>query len=146
MPSSNIYLLTGMLPTWDTYSQKKNFTCMKIPPINSCINAIHFHAAKGVQGFLYSVLDLYYHGRNILIVFITWRRQNGHLETADEHLRQRTWPHGTTATSTSALKHTRQTHAALAVSASLEATSAFSCRNNTKSSQHHKSVFFIADA
>lgn len=67
------------------------------------------------------------YGRKILIVFATWSLQNGHLETADEHLRQSTWPHGTIVMSTSLVKHTRQSHAAFAVSASFAATSAFSC-------------------
>ena len=68
-----------------------------------------------------------YHGRKILIVFVTWSRQKGHLETAEEHLRQSTWPQGTIVILTSALKHTRQIHAAFAESASFAATSDFSC-------------------
>lgn len=67
------------------------------------------------------------HGRNSLMVFETCRRQNGHLETAVEHLRQSTWPQGTIVVSTSALRQIRHNHAAFAVSASLAAASAFSC-------------------
>lgn len=77
------------------------------------------------------------HGRKILIVFATWSLQNGHLETADEHLRQSTWPHGTIVMSTSLVKHTRQSHAAFAVSASFAATSAFSCIQNLSTWNFH---------
>lgn len=72
-------------------------------------------------------VSTYLHGRKILTVFDTWSRQNGHRETAEEHLRQRTWPQGIIVTSTSAVKQTRQSHAAFAVSASFDASSAFSC-------------------
>lgn len=76
----------------------------------------------------------HYQGRKILIVLETCRRQKGHLETADEHLRHNTWPHGTIVTSTSLLKQTRHDHAALAVSASLAAISDFSCNIHRKRS------------
>lgn len=63
----------------------------------------------------------------IRMVFVTWSLQNGHLETAEEHLRQSTWPQGTIVISTSLLKQTRHIHAAFAVSASFAAMSPLSC-------------------
>ena len=71
-------------------------------------------------------------GRKILMVFDTWRRQNGHLETAEEHVLHSTCPQGINETSTSLFKHTRHDHAAFAVSASLVAMSDFSCIGNAK--------------
>lgn len=60
------------------------------------------------------------------MILETWARQNGHLETAAEHLWHKTWPQGTIVTFTSLLRQTLHTHAALATSASLEEASAFS--------------------
>lgn len=68
-----------------------------------------------------------YYGRKILIAFVTWSRQKGHLDTAEEHLRHNTWPQGTIVISTSELRQTRQIHAAFAVSASFVAFWTLSC-------------------
>lgn len=67
-----------------------------------------------------------YYGRKILIAFVTWSRQKGHFDTAEEHFRHNTWPQGTIVISTSELRQTRQVHAAFAVSASLVDRSTFS--------------------
>lgn len=72
------------------------------------------------------IYTLCFQGRYILIVFETCNRQNGHRETADEHRRHNTCPHGTNVISISLLKHILHSHAAFAVSASFIAISDFS--------------------
>ncbi|KAJ0725284.1 hypothetical protein HanPI659440_Chr12g0456971 [Helianthus annuus] len=81
-----------------------------------------------MNSYLASVALLNHHGRYILSVLVTCSRQNGQRETADEHRRHNTCPHGTTVISISLVKHILHSHAALAVSASLVAVSDFSCK------------------
>lgn len=118
-----------------------NFACFSHFPPKSCTSRHTFckNEVRRSQFYRHKSLTLIYkntppfqgiwgcQGRKILIVFVTWSLQNGHLETAEEHLRQSTWPQGTIVILTSALKQTRQIHAAFAESASCAATSAFSC-------------------
>lgn len=118
-----------------------NFACVSHFPPKSCtsrhtfceneVRRSHFHRHKSLK-LLYKNTPPFQgtggcQGRKILIVFVTWSLQKGHLETAEEHLRQSTWPQGTIVIFTSALRQTRQIHAAFAESASFAATSTFSC-------------------